>query len=59
VKLTQLTAEVHQVVLRLIGAGDAFGGVAAFGGTTYPVTAEAVTEASALEWPGTAIMSHD
>jgi CRP/FNR family transcriptional regulator, nitrogen oxide reductase regulator len=39
-------------VLRLLGPGAAFGGVAAFGGTTYPVTAEAVTEASALEWPG-------
>ena len=53
VKLTQLTAEGHQVVLRLIGPGDAFGGVAAFGGATYPVSAEAVTGVSALEWPGT------
>ena len=53
VKLTQLTPEGHQVVLRLIGPGDAFGGVAAFGGTTYPVTAESVTDTSALEWPGT------
>ena len=52
VKLTQSTAEGHQIVLRLVSAGDAFGGVAAFGGATYPVTAEAVTEASALEWPG-------
>jgi CRP/FNR family transcriptional regulator, nitrogen oxide reductase regulator len=52
VKLTQLTPEGHQVVLRLIGPGDAFGGVAAFGGATYPVTAEAVTAVSALEWPG-------
>jgi CRP-like cAMP-binding protein len=52
VKLTQLTPEGHQVVLRLIGPGNAFGGVAAFGGGTYPVTAEAVTDVSALEWPG-------
>lgn len=52
VKLTQLTPEGHQVVLRLLGRGDAFGGVAAFGGATYPVTAEAVTDASALQWPG-------
>jgi CRP-like cAMP-binding protein len=52
VKLTQLTAEGHQVLLRLIGPGDAFGGVAAFGGMTYPITAEAVTDAAALEWPG-------
>lgn len=52
VKLTQLTPEGHQVVMRLIGPGDAFGGVAAFGGASYPVTAEAVTDVSALEWPG-------
>lgn len=52
VKLTQLTPEGHQIVLRLIGPGDAFGGVAAFGGATYPVTAETVKDASALEWPG-------
>lgn len=62
VKLTQLTPEGHQVVLRLIRQGDAFGGVAAFGGATYPVTAEAVTAASALEWPGAvmaALMQND
>ncbi len=52
VKLTQLTAEGHQVVLRILGPGDAFGGVAAFGGATYPITAEAVIDASAMEWPG-------
>lgn len=52
VKLTQVTPEGHQVVLRLIGRGDAFGGVAALGGATYPITAEAVTDSSALEWPG-------
>lgn len=52
VKLTQLSPEGHQVVLRLIHSGDAFGGVAAFGGGAYPVTAEAVTDASVLEWPG-------
>jgi CRP/FNR family transcriptional regulator, nitrogen oxide reductase regulator len=53
VKLTQLTPEGHQVVMRLLGAGDAFGGVAAFGGAVYPVAAEAVTDSVALEWPGT------
>jgi CRP-like cAMP-binding protein len=54
VKLTQTTPEGHQVVLRILGAGDAFGGVAAFGGARveYPVTAEAVTAAAAHEWPG-------
>lgn len=57
VKLTQLTPEGHQVVLRLIGPGEAFGGVAAFGGGVYPVTAEAVTDVSALEWPGPVMAS--
>jgi CRP-like cAMP-binding protein len=50
VKLTQLTPEGHQVALRLIGPGDAFGGVGAFGGTTYPVSAEAVEASVALAW---------
>ncbi len=52
IKLTQLTPEGHQVVLRLLGPGDAFGGVAAFSGGPYPVTAEAVTDAAAREWAG-------
>lgn len=52
VKLTQLTPEGHQVVLRLLGPGEAFGGVAAFGGAAYPVTAEAVNDVSSFEWPG-------
>ena len=49
-KLTQLTPEGHQVVLRIIGAGDAFGGAGAFGDETYPVGAEAVEPAAALVW---------
>ena len=50
-------AEGHQVVLGLIGPGDPFGGVAAFGGGAYPVSAEAVTEVTALEWPGPVMAS--
>src|SRR3954451_24520236 len=50
VKLTQVTPEGHQVVLALIGPGDAFGGVGAFGDPTYPISAEAVETASALAW---------
>lgn len=55
VKVTQLSPEGHTVVLRLLGPGDAFGGVAAFSGGTYPITAEAVTESTAFEWPGPAM----
>jgi CRP-like cAMP-binding protein len=50
VKLTQITPEGQQVVLRLISAGDAFGGVGAFGDPTYPVSAEAVEASVALAW---------
>jgi len=53
VKLTQLTPEGHQVVLQLIGPGDAFGGVGAFGEPTYPVSAEAVEPSAALAWLST------
>ena len=50
VKLTQLTPEGHQIVLRIIGSGDAFGGAGAFGDLTYPISAEAVEPAVALVW---------
>ncbi len=50
VKLTQVTPEGQQVVIRLIGQGGAFGGVGAFGDPTYPVTAEAVEVSAALAW---------
>lgn len=50
VKLTQVTPEGHQVVVRMIGPGDAFGGVGAFGDATYPVSAEAVEPSVALAW---------
>jgi CRP-like cAMP-binding protein len=53
VKLMQLSPEGHQVVLRLLGPGDVFGGVAAWGGVAYPVTAEAITDVAAFEWAGT------
>jgi CRP-like cAMP-binding protein len=57
VKLTQLTPEGHQVAFRLIGPGDAFGGVGAFGESTYPVSAEAVEVSIALAWTS-ATMRH-
>jgi len=57
VKLTQLTPDGQQVVLRLVAPGDAFGGVGAFGDPTYPISAEAVEIASALAW-NSATMRH-
>jgi CRP-like cAMP-binding protein len=50
VKLTQLTPDGQQIVLRLIGPSDAFGGVGAFGDPTYPISAEAAEPSSALAW---------
>jgi CRP-like cAMP-binding protein len=50
VKLTQLTSDGHQVVMRLVNPGDAFGGVGAFGEPTYPVSAEAIEPSLVLVW---------
>jgi CRP/FNR family transcriptional regulator, nitrogen oxide reductase regulator len=49
-KITQLTPEGHQVIHMLLTGGQPFGGVAALGEGTYPVTAEAVEECIALAW---------
>src|SRR5690606_2442973 len=53
VKFTQISAEGHEVILRIIGPGEPFGGVAAFAdNATYPVTARAVEAAEAHSWDG-------
>lgn len=53
IKFTQISAEGHEVILRFIGAGEPFGGVAAFDETAvYPVTATAVEPSSVLVWDG-------
>ncbi len=49
-KITQLTPEGHQVIHMLLTGGQPFGGVAALGEGTYPVTAEAVENCVALCW---------
>lgn len=55
VKLTQLTPEGHQIVLRVIGPGEAFGGVGAFGEPAYPISAEAADRSTALAWTSAAM----
>jgi CRP/FNR family transcriptional regulator, nitrogen oxide reductase regulator len=57
VKLTQVTAEGNQVVLRLIAPGDIFGGAGAFGDPAYPTSAEAVEPSTARAWTST-VMRH-
>ena len=51
-KLTQLTPDGHLVLLRLVVPGEAFGGIAALGQRTYPVSAEAAEDSVALSWNG-------
>lgn len=50
VKVTQVTAAGHQVVVRYAGAGEMFGCVPLYGGKEYPATATAVTSSEALTW---------
>ena len=50
VKLTQLTAEEDQILLRFIGPGEAFGGAGAFGEPNYAISAEAIERSRALMW---------
>ncbi len=52
VKLSQVALDGQEVVLRFVGPGQAFGGVAAFGEATYPVTSEAVEDTDILAWDG-------
>jgi len=52
VKLTQVTPEGHQVIVRFLGTGDGFGIIAAISQGTYPLSAQAVTDCLALSWHG-------
>ncbi len=49
-KLTQITPEGHEVILRYVGVGEMTGATAAFGDTAYPASAETVEETSVLGW---------
>lgn len=55
VKLTQLTAHGHEVIVRYIGPGEPCGGVAVLGDQSYPVTGEAVQDSRALVWEGASL----
>lgn len=53
VKFTQMSAEGHEVILRVIGEGEPFGGVAAIvENAAYPVTARALEPSEAYVWDG-------
>lgn len=49
-RLSQLTPEGHQVIIRFMGPGDAMGIIVALSNTTYPLSAEAVVDTTALRW---------
>lgn len=56
VKFTQTSAEGHEVILRIIGEGEPFGGVAAIvEHAIYPVTARALEPSEAYAWDGARI----
>ncbi len=50
IKVSQITSEGHQIVVRYVGPGEMFGCVPLYGGKEYPATATAVSECEALCW---------
>ncbi|HET9227844.1 MAG TPA: Crp/Fnr family transcriptional regulator [Thermoanaerobaculia bacterium] len=51
IKLTQLTGEGGDVIMRYLAPGDAFAAVALFERSTYPVTARATERTRVRAWP--------
>ena len=49
-RLSQLTAEGHQVIIHFMGPGDGMGIIVALSNTTYPLSAEVVSDVVALKW---------
>lgn len=56
VRLSQVTTEGQQILLRVIGPGTVFGAIALAGVDAYPVTAEAAEGCTVLVWPRTALL---
>jgi CRP-like cAMP-binding protein len=52
VRLTQVTTDGQQVIVRFISPGEGFGLVAALSPGPYPLTAETVADSSAYAWSG-------
>src|SRR6188472_3687499 len=50
VKFTQVTAEGHQVIVRVSGPGEMFGAVAALGDAVHPASGEATGDSAAIGW---------
>ncbi len=52
VRLTEVTPEGHQVLVRFISPGEAIGIIAVLENTVYPLSAQAVEDCLALAWDG-------
>ncbi|MFD2647664.1 Crp/Fnr family transcriptional regulator [Devosia albogilva] len=50
-RVTQVTAEGQQVIVRMVNPGDLFGIAKALSRTDYPGTATAVIDSAAVAWP--------
>jgi CRP/FNR family transcriptional regulator, nitrogen oxide reductase regulator len=57
VKISQVTPEGHQVLLRVAGPGDMLGAVAVLGDERYPATAQTAGDCRLLAWDGDAMLS--
>jgi CRP-like cAMP-binding protein len=55
-RLTQVTAEGHQVIVHYVGPGDGVGIIVALSSIPYPVSAEAVEDCLALSWDAETIL---
>lgn len=55
VKLTEVTPEGQQVLVRFVSAGEAIGLIAALENTVYPLSAQAMEDCQALAWDGTSL----
>ena len=56
VRLSQVTTEGQQILLRVIGPRTVFGAIALAGVDAYPVTAEAAEECTVLVWPRSTLL---
>ncbi len=50
VRLSQITPEGHQVIIRFMGPSDGMGIIVVLSNTVYPLSAEAVADSLALRW---------
>ena len=50
VRLSQITPEGHQVIIRFMSPSDGMGIIVALSNTVYPLSAEAVADSLALRW---------